>query len=400
MTEPRSGPRPLGLHLATSAAVWMSSLAALPSARSGLLPWSAAQKSAAGAIQTALAAADPEALSAAVAHEANERLAHFLAGIRAYRNHPYRRPRRDLGVLWQEGATRVIDYGGPGRPVLFSPSLINRSYILDLRPGASLMDHLRKQGLRPLLIDWGDPGADERDFGLEAYITRRLAGALTAANTLAGGPVPLVGYCMGGLLALAAALLYPRQVSGLALLATPWDFHADQRGQAAFMAMGASAAAAVRRGSPPLPIDLLQAMFATLQPNLVQAKFRRFAAMDPDAEATHAFVALEDWLNDGVTLAAPTGRECFQGWYGENLPGKGLWTIARQVMRPENLTVPSFVAVPTRDRIVPPASANALACALPAPILLEPRAGHIGMVVGSRAQEALWEPLTAWLTGV
>ena len=86
MTAPRSGPRPLGLHLATSAAVWTSSLAALQPARSGLLPWNAPQKDAGTAIRTALAAADPEALAAAVAHEASGRLAGFLAGIKAYPN--------------------------------------------------------------------------------------------------------------------------------------------------------------------------------------------------------------------------------------------------------------------------------------------------------------------------
>ena len=284
--------------------------------------------------------------------------------------------------------------------MLFAPSLINRSYILDLRPGASLMNHLREQGLRPLLIDWGDPGDAERDFGLEAYITQRLGGALEASHALAGGPVPLAGYCMGGLLALSAALLYPERVSGLALLATPWDFHADRNGQAAFLAIGASAATAMRLGNPPVPIDLLQAMFAALQPNMVQAKFRRFAAMDPDAEATHAFVALEDWLNDGVALAAPTARDCFMGWYGDNLPGKGLWTVAGRAMRPQDLTMPAFAAVPTRDRIVPPPSANALARALPDATFIEPRAGHIGMVVGSKAREALWQPLTVWLKGL
>ena len=399
MTGPRSGPRPLGLHLATSAAVWTSSLAALEPARNGLLPWSAPQRNAADAIQTAIVAADPEALAGAVSREATGRLAEFLAGIRAYHAHPYRRTPNDLAVLWQEGATRVLDYGGTGRPALFAPSLINRSYILDLRPGASLMEHLRSQGLRPLLIDWGDPGEAERDFDLEAYITRRLGGALEAAASLAGGPVPLAGYCMGGLLALAGALLHPDRVSGLAVLATPWDFHADQKGQAAFLAIGASAATAVRLGSPPVPIDLLQAMFAALQPNLVQSKFRRFAAMDPSAEATRDFVALEDWLNDGVALTAPTARDCFMGWYGDNLPGRGLWSIAGRTIRPQDLAVPSFAAVPTRDRIVPPPSAAALAHALPGATVLEPRAGHIGMVVGSRAREALWEPLAAWLAG-
>jgi polyhydroxyalkanoate synthase len=400
VTAPRTGPRPLALHLASSAAVWMSSLAALPPARSGLLPWSASLAPDAGRIRTALEAADPEALAAAVAREATGRLAEFLAGIRAWHAHPWRRTEPELPVPWSQGATRLIDYGGAGRPVLFVPSLINRAYILDLRPGASLLAYLAAHGVRPLLLDWGDPGEAERDFGLDAYVGGRLGDALAAAAGIAGGPLPLVGYCMGGLLALGAALLRPHQVAGLGLLATPWDFHADRSGHAGFVGLGRAMLAAMPDGAPPVPVDIVQALFAFLQPNLVQAKFRRFAAMDPAAPETTAFVALEDWLNDGVGLAAPTARDCLQGWYGDNLPGRGLWQVAGRPMRPGELACPAFVALPTRDRIVPPASAAALAMALPGATVIEPRAGHIGMMVGSRAEESLWRPFAQWLSSL
>lgn len=361
------------------------------------MPWNARAGADADRIRTALAAADPEALAAAVTAESSARLRDLIDGIQAYHAHPYLRVDRDLPVAWSEGATRVLDYGGGGRPVLFVPSLINRAYILDLRPGASLLEHLTAHGIRPLLIDWGEPGEAEHTFGLEDYIAGRLARGLEAANGIAGGPLPVAGYCMGGLLALAAALLHPDRVSSLALLATPWDFHAERAGQAGFLAIGTTAAASIAFGGPPVPLDLLQAMFAALQPNLVQAKFRRFARMDQASPEAEAFVALEDWLNDGVSLAAPTARDCFVGWYGDNLPGRGLWRIGGRTIDPAMLACPSFVALPTRDRIVPPASAKALADALPATTIIEPRAGHIGMVVGSRAAESLWRPLEAWL---
>jgi pimeloyl-ACP methyl ester carboxylesterase len=35
-----------------------------------------------------------------------------------------------------------------------------------------------------------------------------------------------MGYCMGGLLCIAAALRRPEQVAALGLITTPWDFHA------------------------------------------------------------------------------------------------------------------------------------------------------------------------------
>ena len=394
MTPERTGPRPLALHLATSAAVSMSSPAAFAAARSGSTSWSAS----ANLTRIAHAAADADALARAVAAEATRRLAEFVAGVRAYRAHPYRRPESVTTTIWRRGSSRLLDYGGPGRAVLLAPSLVNRAHILDLRPNASFCAWLRTNGLRPLLLDWGPPGAAERDFGLDAYIARRLGPALRRAVETAGGPVPVVGYCMGGLLALAAAGLHPDRVAGLALLATPWDFHADRAGQAGILATAAGLPAAP--GAPPLPVDLIQALFASLQPGLIQAKFRRFAAMDPESAEAEAFVALEDWLNDGVALAAPAARDCLVGWYRDNEPADGRWRVGGEPVDPARVARPAFVALPTRDRIVPPASASALAARLPAAITVEPRAGHIGMMVGGRARAALWEPLGDWLRRV
>src|SRR5262249_13639989 len=136
---------------------------------------------------------------------------------------------------WQEGSTRLLDYGTrapDGRSVLVIPSLINRAYILDLSPEKSLLRFLASQGLRPLLIDWGRPDAPERGFTLTDYIAGRLEAAAAAAVEIVGGPLGVVGYCMGGLLALALAQRCPRVVKALALLATPWDFHAERAGQA------------------------------------------------------------------------------------------------------------------------------------------------------------------------
>ncbi len=399
MEAHRTGPRPLALHLATSASVWMSSLAALGPARSGLISWSknlpAKQRESLGPIQTAIAAADAEGLAREVTAEATRRLSEFVAGIRAYRDHPYRRPATQAGPIWQDGSSRLLDYGGTGRPLLLVPSLINRAEILDLRPGASFCAWLRDHGHRPLLLDWGAPGEAETNFNLDTYINRRLGVALDAANRLADGSVPMVGYCMGGLLALASEFANSGKVSSLALLATPWDFHADRSGQTGMLATAAALPSAP--DTPPLPVDLIQALFASLQPNLIQAKFRRFATMDPAAPETEAFVALEDWLNDGVALAAPAARDCLIGWYRNNTPAEGRWMVNDVPIDPGKLTCPAFVALSTRDRIVPPASASALAQALPDPTVIEPRTGHIGMMVGSRAESALWWPLAEWL---
>src|SRR6185437_4308257 len=132
-------------------------------------------------------------------------------------------------------------------------------------------------------------------------------------------------------------------------------------------------------------------LFTTADPLVALRKFSRFAALAEGREARH-FVAVEDWLNDGVPLALPVARECLAGWYGADRPARNLWRIAGRPVLPHRIEQPALVVVPGQDHIVPPASAEALALALPAAERLVPPLGHIGMIVGRRAPDEVWQP--------
>jgi poly(3-hydroxyalkanoate) synthetase len=318
--------------------------------------------------------------------------AELIAGIAAYRRHPWRREVAAPPVVWAEGGSRLLEYGGEGDPVLFVPSLVNRAHVLDLFEGRSMLRFLAARR-RVLLLDWGLPGEAERGFTLTDYVAGRLVRALAAV----GAPVVLVGYCMGGLLALAAAQLRPELVRGLGLLATPWDFHAADaaasRGVGALLPLLEPLMGVTQR----LPIDAIQTLFAMMDPGGIAAKYAGFARVDQDSARARQFVAIEDWLNDGVPLAAAVARECLGGWYGENTPARGLWRVAGEAVDPARLRLPAFVAVPGRDRIVPPESALPLAGLIAGALLHQPAAGHVGMVAGASAERALWGPLQDWL---
>jgi poly(3-hydroxyalkanoate) synthetase len=314
----------------------------------------------------------------------------LIAGIAAYRRHPYYRTLPDPPTIWTEGGSRMLDYGGTGPTVLVVPSLVNRAYVLDLAPERSMLRYLAAHGVRPILLDWGWPGATERSFDLTDYIAGRLERALSSLP----GPVILAGYCMGGLLALAAAQQQPERVRGLVLLATPWDFHAGQPPAPPIPNLPALLSGGT------LPVDAIQTLFTMRDPDSIAAKFRAFPQLDPDSERARLFVALEDWLSDGVPLAAPAAQECLLGWYAENTPAKGTWRVNGDAVTPAASRLPTLVALPAEDRIVPPESARPLADIIPGAMLLQPAAGHVGMVVGRRAQQELWQPLLDWLQTV
>ena len=347
--------------------------------------------------------ADPlasEAFRSAVDLESRRRFDHFLTGVERYRAHPYRRTLEEPPVVWSEGTTRLLDYSEPGAegpPVLIIPSLINRSYILDLRSSRSLVRSLARQNLRPFLVDWAAPGPLEGDFDLSDYIVGRLHLALQAVVEITGQPTAVLGYCMGGLLALALALRAPAKIGALALLATPWDFHkgAPQHA-AALRSLRPQIEAMIAMGKG-MPVDLLQSFFAALDPLAVERKFRAFAQTDPASARARDFVAIEDWLNDGVPLVSRVARESLLGWYGDNDAARGAWLVSGRPVVPQELNCPCLVMVPERDRIVPPQSALALAEAVPNAECVMVSAGHVGMVAGGTSQGEVYGPLSRWL---
>ena len=401
-------PRPFALHL-------MLATAALVSSKSGLPHWSIdwpnskadpnrppdAKNPLAPHLPENLAAQLAKFDAAAVAQAVDGAMIaaaqEFADGIEAYRRHPYVRAAEDTQVIWRSGGTALIDHGIAGVPVLFVPSLVNRGWVLDLVPGQGMLSWLAGRGIHPYRVEWGAPDDDERAFDIARYVELRLEPALAEVTRRSGRPPILAGYCMGGLLALAAAIRRPDAIGGLVLLATPWDFHAENAARSASIGTFYRAARPFLDARGEFPIDAIQALFATHDPIVALRKFRRFAALDAASAEARNFVALEDWLNDGVALTLPVADEAMLGWYEANLPGQGNWSVGGTPIDPAVLDVPSLVVVPSGDRLVPPLSAAAILPRLRRPTRLDIPLGHIGMVVGRRAEHALWSPLADWI---
>jgi len=181
------------------------------------------------------------------------------------------------------------------------------------------------------------------------------------------------------------------------LLATPWDFHAGRAPPARFFGLIADCLPLLCDEHGTLPVDLIQSLFFLLDPFIAERKFTHFAALDPNSNEARAFVALEDWVNDGVPLAAAVARDCARSWYGDNAPARSQWRIGSETVDPKLLRAPALVVVPSRDRIVPPRSAEPLAAALGGATVLRPRLGHVGMMSAARAPAMLWNAIADWL---
>ena len=202
---------------------------------------------------------------------------------------------------------------------------------------------------------------------------------------------------MGGNLALSLALRRQKDLAALVCLATPWDFHAENAAHARMLGEIGQQLEPVLQVLGELPVDMLQSFFSGLDPFQVLKKFQYLGGLAADSDSARRFVALEDWLNDGISLAAPVARECLGGWYGANTPHNLQWRVGGKIVDPAELDLPVLNVIPNADRIVPPGSARALTRRLKHVEEMTPIAGHVGMMVGRQAARDVWEPLAAWI---
>lgn len=312
-------------------------------------------------------------------------MARVLAGLRRYQEAPRPRARPSMPALATRHGAALRDYGGDGPAILFVPSLINPPTVLDLAR-RSLLRWLSRRGRRVLLLDWGWAGPDRRDLSVAGHVEEILLPLLAEVE----GPADLAGYCLGGTMAAAAAQLAGAR--SLALIAAPWRFGGFGPKDRLRLARLWEANRGLAESFGRLPMEVLQSAFWSLDPDRTVAKFETFAAL-ADADA-RAFVALEDWANDGPPLSFAAASELFEDFFARDLPGSRGWRVGGQAIDPGALPCPVLNIVSATDRIVPAASA---------PLggeRLELARGHVGMVVGSNAKTELWAPLAAWLSRV
>jgi polyhydroxyalkanoate synthase len=300
-----------------------------------------------------------------------------LAGLRAYGQAPRRERQPPKPEVARVAGACLRDHGGSGPPALLVPSLINPPRILDLDSEVSLTAAIGRLGRRTLLLDWGK--ADERGgLSVAGHIEELLLPLLRGI----GEPVALIGYCLGGTMAIAAAKL--AEVERVATIAAPWRFSAyPESSKRALQDMWRhSEAAAAQLGA--LPMEVLQAAFWSLDPERTVRKFAEFGRLDPSRDEARRFVELEEWANEGEPLPYPAARELIEDLFGRDLPGSGRWIGS------DDLSVPAHHLTAEHDRIAPAATAPA-GNRIPIP------SGHVGMIVGS-ARERLHEALRGFLT--
>ncbi|MCC7539607.1 MAG: alpha/beta fold hydrolase [Deltaproteobacteria bacterium] len=303
-------------------------------------------------------------------------------------------------VVMRDGPATLLRFRGSAaprsRPLLLVPSLINRWYVLDLRPGSSLVEALVSAGLDVWCLDWGVARDEDRYFGWDDVVAR-LGRAARRVRRTTGGGYGILGYCMGATVSAIHAALEPYDVRAFVNLAGPIDF--SRGGRLTEMVdrqwFDAEAVADAGNVSPPQ----MQSGFVALRPTAQMAKWVGMVDRGHALEARASFEALERWASDNVPFPAEAYRTYIGALYQRNELARGEHHVAGRRVSLSQITCPLMTIVAERDVICPPEAALALETLVGSgerDRLVVP-GGHVGAVVGSRASRRLYPALAAWL---
>jgi polyhydroxyalkanoate synthase len=180
-------------------------------------------------------------------------------------------------VVYENELIQLIQYRAAtaevaARPLVMVPPCINKFYILDLQPDASLVAHAVASGQEVFMVSWRNVGPEQGHLTWDDYLEKGVLAALRVARDISGeAQVNALGFCVGGTLLGAALAVLARSgddlVASATFLASMHDFSdtgqiglfIDEQGVAA-------REAAIGRGGI-LPGSELAFVFSSLRAN-------------------------------------------------------------------------------------------------------------------------------------
>lgn len=292
-------------------------------------------------------------------------------------------------------------------PVLLVPPLAAPASCFDLRRGCSLAEHLLLAGRETYIVDYGEIEFSNRSLGLEHWIEDVLPNAVEAASIDAGGqPLVLIGWSLGGILALLAhAADTSLPIEAVALIGSPFDFSrvptiaplrpiaAVTRGRGItelYRVLGGAPAPLVRYGYQLLGIEKYLMKPWTIASNLDD---RDLLAQ---IEAVDAFMA---------RMHAYPGRtfgQLFHRLFRTNDLADGKLSLTGRTVDLAAARVPLLSIAGLGDGIAPVAACHHLGDLVPnVPSLRLETApgGHLGVLTGRAARGTTWVLLDELLDG-
>lgn len=309
-------------------------------------------------------------------------------------------------LVWTRNKTKLYRYisESPKKhkiPLLLVYALINKPYVLDLTKGGSLVEYLVNRGFDVYLLDWGEPGYEDRNMKLDDYIMdyipRAVRKVLRKSNV---DEVSILGYCMGGTMTSIFAALHPElPIRNLIFMTSPFDF--EKTGSYGAMLderyFNIDKVVDTLGVIPPEMID-----FGNKMINPMATNYGPFISLYERADNENfikSFKLLQKWLNDGIQFPGEAYRQWIRDFYQNNKLIKGEMVIRGKKVNLENIKANVLNLAGKNDLIAQPHQVEALMNAISSedkeykclPV------GHTSITFGSQAVKITYPTIADWL---
>jgi polyhydroxyalkanoate synthase len=307
-------------------------------------------------------------------------------------------------TVWRSGRAELwrylIDEVTVRTPVLLVPSLVSRSYILDLQPHNSFVGALARAGLDVFLLDWGVP--DERDASntFETYVDAVLPAAFDAlTENAATDDATVVGHCFGGIFALMLTAAHPElPVRNLVTMATPADY--DKLGViVALLRDGRLDADSIIDQTGNVPPEVIVQAFKLVKPTDEMVQYVTLWENLWNDKFLEGYTAINKWAKDQIPFPGALCRQVVSSLIRDNALIKGEMPLGEKTVSLEAIECPYLNVVAEKDNIVPVSSAEPLAGLVGSgeTATLRLATGHIGYVVGRTASQKTVPAIIEWI---
>ncbi len=310
-------------------------------------------------------------------------------------------------VVYEENKLRLrrlLDPSGKpfaGPPVLFVPAPVSRYFILDLLPEKSFAAYVANAGFDVYVADFGVPTREDRFCDLEYYVDGLLRRSVDTIRRRTGvDAVGMVGYCLGGTLALLYSALYPQTVERLVLLTTMID--GDVEGGIAWIAHRMGLEGEDYDNPRLVPAVEVKSWFEMLSPgsNSVLGRVTDlWNRLDDSTDRLRDVRTMASWVDDVVPAPGRLLAEMYRQFGpGRNRLMSGEATVGAKPVDISKVSMPVMSVSAARDTIAPAEGVDAIAKIVPQAEVVQLPGGHVGIVAG-RGAPALWEQTARFLGG-
>jgi polyhydroxyalkanoate synthase subunit PhaC len=283
-------------------------------------------------------------------------------------------------------------------PVLLVPPLAAPTICFDLRRGCSMAEHLLGLGHPTYLVEYGSIGFSDRDLGLEHWVQEVLPRAVEQVSADAGGrPVQVVGWCLGGIMALLALAARPDlPVNSIAAVASPFDFtelrlFAPIRGMANITNGFFGTAIYRALGGAPAPIVKRAFQLSTLDKYLTKPV--AIATNLHDREFLAQVEAVDHFIDNMHAYPGRTMGQLYHQVFRVNDLADGRLRLGDHDIDLAAVRVPVLAVAGKADTLAPRAAVHHVAQLLvnaPEVQCKTGPGGHLGVLTGRAAQRTTW----------